>query len=342
MIAFEDRASILLDDVKTIADGYKVVRSRIARTGVQKYLGKEVNGSEHGFGDYDTVSVYRAPEEVFSKSAINGWAGVPVTKDHPPELVSPENVKEYQVGDVRDKAHVDVESGWLGLEYIVRDADAIAAFNSGEYSEVSGGYLANIDWTPGVTPDGQHYDARQVGITPNHLALVPRGRAFAKDSAINWGAMPINLKDRKESDVTDMVKIMVGDKAVQVAATDADKITALVADHAAVVADKDKEIGELTVKLADAEAKVLSDEALAKLVADKVKADTERAAVKSVLGDKADAMTDAQIEGAYLALGDAVKVDDSARRAIETAKPVMDADALIKDAINKRFNKGAA
>ena len=138
-----------------------------------------------------------------------------------------------------------------------------------------------------------------------------------------------------------MVKIMVGDKAVQVAADDADKVTAIVADHATVVADLEKKIGGLEVKLADAEAKVLSDEDLAALVDAKVKANTERAAVKKVLGDKADTMTDAQIEGAYLALGDAVQVDDAARNAIAKAEPVKDADKLIADAITNRFNKGA-
>lgn len=338
MIKFTDRAHILLDDVKTISGGYKVIRSRIARTGVQKYLGREVGGGEHGFGDDDFVYVYRPSDEVFSDNAVNGWAGVPVTKDHPPELVGPDNVNRYQVGDVRDKAHVDLKEGWLGLEYIIRDADAIAAFDSGEYSEVSGGYLAKLDWTPGVTPDGQHYDARQVGIEPNHLALVRRGRAFS-DGADNWGAKPLNLTDRKESKV-DLVKIMVGDKAVQVAADDADKVTAIVADHATVVADLEKKIGGLEVKLADAESKVLSDEDMAALVDAKVKANTERAAVKKVLGDKADAMTDAQIEGAYLALGDAVKVDDSARDAIKDKKPVEDGEAVIKANMEKFLKRG--
>lgn len=326
-IRFNDRTNILLDDVKTIADGYKVVRSKIARTGVQPYYGKDFAGeaAKHGFGDNDVVVVYRSPEEVFSKDAVNGWAGVPVTKDHPSVLVTPDNVKEYQVGDVRDKAHIDIENGWLGLEYIIRDRDALANFDSGAYSEVSGGYLATIDWTPGVTPDGKKYDARQVGIVPNHLALVPRGRAFS-DSADNWGATPINLSDRKEPQL-DMVKLMVGDKAVQVAANDADTITALVKDHAALIADKDKEIGKLTTELATAEAKVLSDEALTKMVDAKVKANTERAAVKARIGDKADTMTDAQIEGAFLALDGTPVLDDTVRKALGDKKQVNDAQA---------------
>lgn len=333
-IKFNDRSHILLDDVVTLSDGYKVVRSKIARTGVQAYRGGEMGdeASLHGFGDLDVVRVYRSPEEVFSDGALNGWAAVPVTVNHPSELVDSSNVEKYQVGNVRDKAHVDLESGWLGLEYVVMSDRAIAGLLDGSLPEVSGGYLADIDWTPGVTPDGRRFDAQQRNIRPNHLALVPRGRAFAKD-AIEWGAAPVTVEDK--SMTVELKTVILGDKAVQVEAKDADTVAAILRDHAAAVAAKDKEIGELTVKLDAAEAKVLSDEAIAKLVADKVKADTERAAVKAKIGDKADAMSDAQIEGAYLALGDSLKVDDSARKVLADLKVIADADAAILAAQRK-------
>lgn len=339
MIRFSDRANILLDDVKTIADGYKVVRSRIARTGVQSYYGFEIGdeAKANGFADDALVVVYRSPEEVFAPSAVNGWAGVPVTKDHPPELVTPDNVKDYQVGDVRDKAHIDKENGWLGLEYIIRDRDALTEFESGAYPEVSGGYLATIDWSPGETPDGVKYDAKQVGIVPNHLALVRRGRAFS-DSAENWGATPINQKDRKDIQL-DMVKLMVGDKAVQIAATDADVITGLVKDHKTALDAKDAEKGALEVKLADALAKVLTDAQIAALVSAKVKVDTERAAVMAKLGDKAKDWSDSQIEGAFLALDG--MGDDTMRTVIKDQKPIEDADAKIAAAQKKFLNPEA-
>lgn len=333
-IKFTDRAHILLDDVKTLADGYKVVRSKIARTGIQKYLGKELGDEAiaNGFKPDALVNVYRSPEEVFSDVAVNGWAAVPVTVNHPAELVDSSNVEEYQVGNVRDKAHVDREGGWLGLEYVVMADRAISGLLDGTLSEVSGGYTAELDWTPGVTPDGQRFDVQQRNIRPNHLAMVPRGRAFAKD-AVSWGASPVTVEDK--SMTVELKTVILGDKAVQVEAKDADTVSAILRDHAAVVADKDKEIGELTVKLADAEAKILSDEAVAKLVADKVKADTERAAVKAKIGDKADKMTDAQIEGAYLALDGAVQVDDSARKVLADPKVIADADAAIAAAQRK-------
>ena len=43
--------------------------------------------------------------------------------------------------------------------------------------ELSCGYKLNLDETPGITPDGQHYDAIQRDIRYNHLAVVQRGRA---------------------------------------------------------------------------------------------------------------------------------------------------------------------
>ena len=332
-ILFSDRSHILLDDVVTLSDGYKVVRSKIARTGVQNYYGGEMGdeASSHGFGDLDVVRVYRSPEEVFADDALNGWAAVPVTVNHPSELVDSSNVEKYQVGNVRDKAHVDRESGWLGLEYVVMSDRAIAGLLDGSLPEVSGGYLADIDWTPGVTPDGQRFDAQQRNIRPNHLAMVPRGRAFAKD-ADKSGDARVKVEDERMEAKTIMLD---SGKQITVEAKDADTLAALIKDHATAIADKDKEIGELTVKLDAAEAKVLSDEAIAKLVADKVKADTERAAVKAKIGDKADAMSDAQIEGAYLALGDSLKVDDSARKVLSDPKVIADADSAILAAQRK-------
>lgn len=334
-IKFEDRANILLDDVRTLSDGYKVVRSKIARTGIQKYYGSELGDQAiaAGFKPTDMIAVYRSPEEVFATDSVNGWAAVPVTINHPQELVDSSNVDKYQVGNVRDKAHVDRESGWLGLEYVVMADRAITGLSDGSLSEVSGGYLADLDWTPGVAPDGQRFDVRQRNIKPNHLAMVPRGRAFAKDA---WGAAPVEVED---TEMTVEVKtVVLGDKAVGVVAKDADTVAAILADHATAIADKDKEIGKLTVDLAAANAKVLSDEAIAALVDAKVKANTERAAVKAKIGDKADKMTDAQIEGAYLALGDAVQVDDTARKVLADPKVIQDADAAILAAQRKFLN----
>lgn len=344
MMKFQDRAHILLDDVKTMADGYKVVRSRIARTGIQSYLGREMGdeAAANGFSDADVIRVYRPAEEVFADKSVNGWAGVPVTMDHPPELVSTENVEAYQVGDVRDKAHIDRENGWIGLEYIIRADRALKKFDSGEYAEVSGGYLADIDWTPGLTPDGRAYDARQINITPNHLALVPKGRAWADSTANKWGASPETVEDKKMT--VELKTVVLGDKAVAVEAKDADTVAAILKDHAAVVADKETEIGELKAKLKDAESKIVSDADFEARVAARVESDKRREAVKAKFGDDAvkDA-SDAEIAGMFKVIDKAV--DDTVRRALLDKKaPVndeADSEARIAAAQKKFYNPEA-
>lgn len=338
MIKFHDKSSILLGDVKTTNDGYRLVRSKIARTGVQKYYGFEFDGqaAEHGFGDRDEVSVYRDPADVFSKDAVNGWAGVPVTINHPDELVTPENVTRYQVGDVRDKAYIDAETGWFGLEWLIRDATAISDFDSGKFPHVSGGYTAIIDWTPGITPDGKKYDAKQTGIKPNHLAMVSSGRAFS--DAAKWGASPINVED--EIMTVELKTVILGDATVEVKASDAATVASILKDHKTAIDDKDVAIGELKAKLAAAESKIVSDEAMTALVDAAVELRAKRDAVKSKFGDEAvkDA-SDAMIDGMYRVIDKAVTADDSVRKAISDAKTIVDAEAKIKAAQDKFLNR---
>lgn len=340
MIRFTD--SVKIGEVKRTKEGYVSAFARAVRTGVQDYGAWE---NEHwldlaravGKGPNDTVSVYRPPESVFSKDSLKSAIHIPVTLNHPPVMVDSSNWSEYAIGETGSDVMRDGEL--VAFSLMLKDERGTKAFDDGVV-ELSAGYIAALD----KAPSGSHYDYVMGPPEYNHLALVPAGRAGAKarigDSAENWGAMPINLNDRKDSKL-DMVKLMVGDKAVQVAASDADIVTGLVKDHISALGLKDKEIGELTVKLSAAEAKVISDADLAKLVDAKVKANTERAAVKAKIGDKADAMTDAQIEGAFLALDGVAEVNDDARRVLADRKPIADADERIKAAQKKFLNPEA-
>lgn len=339
-IQFTD--SVALRDIKTHKDGYKIVRGRIARTGLQGYLRREL-GDAAPMGDpNDVLQIYRPDDEVFSDAALNGWAHVPVTVDHPPELVTPDNVSKYAVGETTSKARID--EGWLDLEWIVKDASAVAALDD-THKEVSGGYTAMIDFTPGVAPDGRKYDGVQRSIDPNHLALVPRGRAFSDAApAAQWGATPV-IQDKEVK--MDIKTIVVGDKAVQVAATDASTVEQVMCDHKAEVEAlnakieaKDTTIGELKAENAETAKKVMSDEDIAaavvarKEVTDKAAefvkefkdtgqslADIKRASVKAVYGDEAVAaeVSDAEINGIFRVMEPA-KVSDKARDAMKQGK----------------------
>lgn len=321
-IRFTDRAQV--GSVKKTQEGYLVASSRVARTGVQDYLASELGMAYSAFppdrhimradGVRDAVVyVNRPEEEVFSKDALASLSRVPVTLNHPEQSVTADNWKDLAVGEVGDNVMRDGE--WIVVNPMVKDAKALIAAET-THKEISLGYTADlVDAAPESNAD---YDMRNFRF--NHLALVPKGRAGsqARIGDAEWGAAPVTVKDKNMT--VELKTVVLGDKAVQVEAKDADTVAAILKDHATIVADKDAKIGELTAQLAETKAKVLDADAIAALVDAKVAYNQKLDAVKAKFGDEAVAdASEAMIEGMYRVLDKAV--DDSARKALQDKKP---------------------
>ena len=165
---------VALDQVhfKKTQDGYLVAQPRVARTGIQLYSPKEVG--KH----FDRmVKVYRPEQEVFSQDTIRSFAHRPVTLDHPPEMVNDANWKKYAKGHTIDPIVRDGE--FVRVPIMLMDQDTIKAFESGR-NQLSMGYTCDLKWEPGVTDDGEEYDAIQTNLRMNHLALVANARGGDK------------------------------------------------------------------------------------------------------------------------------------------------------------------
>lgn len=301
-------------------DGYLVATAKAVRTGIQLYAGAEV-----GMADKAVVRVYRPPEEVFADASLQSFSHAPVTNDHPAVAVTTDNWKDLAVGEVSTAAKKDGE--WVHLPLILKDAAAIKAVEDGK-RELSAGYTCELDWTPGVTADGQPFDAQQRNIKINHLALVDRARAGSQarigDGA--WGASPTQVATpEKEPLMTlktvtvDGIPIEVTDQGATVIATlqkrlaDANDASAKVlTDHAATLATKDKEIATKDAEIDALKAKIVDGAALDKLVADR--AALCAVATKIAPTIKLDGLTDADIRKAVVTakLGDAAVKDKSA------------------------------
>ena len=324
MIRFNDAAEI--GGTKKTQEGYLIATSRVARTGVQTYLASELGDVADGFEPDAVVRVYRAEDQVFHKDTLASITRVPVTLDHPPELVDADNWATYSVGDVGDAFARDGE--WIVVNPMIKDAAARTAAET-THKEISMGYTANIV----KARDGVDADFEMVDIRMNHLALVPKGRAgsHARIGDAQWGASPVKVEDKRMT--VELKTVILGDKAVQVEAKDADTVAAILKDHKTAIDAKDTEIGELKGKLATAEAKVLDEAAIAKLVDAKVDAKTKRDAVAAKFGDEAvkDA-SDAEIAGMFKVIDAAGDADETVRNALKDAKPIQDAEDKIKAA----------
>jgi hypothetical protein len=159
-----DRGAISPNWEKT-PDGFLRVHGTFSRTGCLSY--KRADGS--------TQVEYRPEEEVAHRDSILSLGGLPVTLEHPPELLTPANTRQYQRGSTGTEVKYD--NGFVKGVVILTDAELIAAVERGDARELSIGYRVQIDRTPGVTATGEHYDAIQRRIVGNHLAVTREGRS---------------------------------------------------------------------------------------------------------------------------------------------------------------------
>lgn len=340
-IKFTDRAQV--GSIKKTQEGYLVASSRVARTGVQDYLASELGMAYSSFpperhvmvnGMRDAhVYVGRPEAEVFSKDALASLSRVPVTLNHPDVPVTAENWKDLAVGEVGDNVLRDGD--WIVVNPMIKDAKALIAAET-THKEISMGYTAEL---VDAAPDSDA-DFDMVNVRFNHLALVPKGRAGSHariGDAAKWGVSPVTVEDTEMT--VELKTVVLGDASVEVKASDAATVAAILKDHKTIVDAKDGEIGRLTAELADAQSKVLTDAQIADMVAAKVEADKKLEAVRAKFGDEAvkDA-TPAMIDGMFRVIDKAVAVDDSARAVFGDKKQIEDSEAKIRALQNKFLN----
>lgn len=280
---FSDSVSVLGTHKRS--DGYLIVDARIARTGVQRYLGSEVGKPELPF-----VDVYRSPDEVFSPDAMASFAHRPVTDDHPQEPVTSGNWKQLAVGQTSDE--IRKEDGFLRVPLMIADGATIEKVESGK-RELSAGYTCDLKFVPGTTASGETFDAVQTNIRSNHVAIVARGRAGSEcrigdDAAQNWGVNPVQTQ-QKDSEMPETLRnMMVDGFPVMVTDTTATVITKLVDDRDKAIAETsrvqaqfdakvketEEELAKKDAAIADSKTKVLDQDAIDKLVADRVSLET--------------------------------------------------------------------
>lgn len=320
---FTDKASV--GAIKETKEGYLVATARVARTGTQIYLARELGdfAIAAGFAPDSQVRVYRSPEEVFHKDSLASITRVPVTIDHPGEDVSAANWASLSVGDVGDAYATEPE--WVVVNPMIKDAAAVQAART-THRQISMGYEAQVV----KARDGIDADFEVKAIRYNHLALVPSARAGDQARiGDSWGAAPIDdsqpgdmpkKTEGKEGHMSDSMKtVVLGDCAVSVALGDVAAIEQYKTDMAQALKDAEaKHATMLTEK----------DEQIGKLKADLVKAqDAANIDVDALVAARADLL--GKIKTIDASIDTAGKSDAELRKAAVAAKL---GDAMVKDA----------
>lgn len=140
----------------------------IARVGILLYGRGEIPVQANADG---IIRIIRDPDEVFHDNAILSFAGKPLTDEHPPSKVNPDNWKQYSKGTVLNPHRGDgrtENNELLYADLLVQDRRTIQDVLDGKV-EVSAGYDAEYEQ---VKPG----EGKQHNIIGNHVALVLKGR----------------------------------------------------------------------------------------------------------------------------------------------------------------------
>ena len=145
----------------------------IARTGDMDYM-----ASELGLDGDKVITVHRAPEDVFSPAALASFEGKPVTSDHPPALVTPEDVLMYERGHAQNVRRGTGEfADYVLADLHIHDGELIREIRDGK-REISCGYECEyLD-----NGDGTYSQKNIIG---NHVAVVDAGRAGHKAAILD-------------------------------------------------------------------------------------------------------------------------------------------------------------
>jgi hypothetical protein len=254
---------------ETTPVGGRRLRGNFTRTGVFQYQNADGSISKE----------YRPPSEVFAPASLATYQGAAVTDLHPPDMVTPETFGDLNKGHILEAKQADPHvAGTLD----VNDKGLIDKIDAKDRGEMSMGYTADWDPTPGVSPEGQAYDGVQRNIKINHVALLPRGAgrmgptvALRKDSK---DAVAILLQSKSDADTpVPMAKHQIG--TVTYDAGSESHVQAVDAEIARLRKDADDQRAEATThkakaeqaeKRADAAEKQTDPKAIAKQVAERV------------------------------------------------------------------------
>lgn len=306
-----------LPRVRKTPEGYLRGEAIVTRTGVFTYV--NADGTER--------RELRHPDDILHEDSLGTMKMIPVTIDHPRELVGAGNASSLQVGMTGETVRVDGQH--IVASLTITSEQGIQAIRRGD-QQLSLGYHLDLEEEAGIH-EGEAYTHRQRNVRYNHLALVRKARAGDAARLNLDGAAILS----EESDMTDKTMARV-------------TIRGLNYDAAPEV---EHHVAELNAQITrmDGEARTAAS-TITKLTAER---DEHQARADKAEKDLAEARSDAAIErrvaarlaldGKAKALFPAIKLDGKSTRAVmvEALGHVhkgLNLDAKSDDYIEARFD----
>lgn len=320
---------IELQNVKKDSSGFLTYDFNAARTGVFPYfdfeLGKVVYELKH-------------PDDLLTDDIVKQLNNIPITEDHPWELVNTDNAKEYVKGMTNNSSRI--EDNHLAGQGTIFDSGLIGKVLNGQKKECSLGFTCVLIDESGVY-EGQPYERRQTQFKVNHLAMVTEARCGPEcsaklDSKEEQHAVQIRMDEienyKKSGSEVKKMKYKLDGVEHEIPDVVANKLDSLIGDNTRLT----KEVGVLEGKLDGKDDVIKKQEATIK--------DLESKALSTEKLDEAVTARLKLVENAIIILGDeydfAGKTNEEIK--VDCIKESLDsefkADGKSEDYINARFD----
>lgn len=292
----------MLRQPKTLSSGARRVDGHPARIGVQVY--------SDGRGGIRRE--LRLPEEVFAQPSLESFDGAWITDGHPSDFVTPQTARDLSRGLVTEPARQDGDL--VAMSSVIDDARLLRKLDElktqGKNAELSVGYYADLDETPGNHPKYGQYDAIQRNIRVNHVAIVAQGRA-GREARLRLDEAEMVL-DEDDTTVT---------AASGRGRSDNDPTTLT---HARTNMDPTKELEAL--KKALATEKQRADNLAGQLAAEKARADQAEGSVNALTAERdklrAGRIDQAEVDGLKAAVTELqAKLAEEQKRRVDETDP---------------------
>lgn len=266
---------------------------------------------------------FRPEEEATSDEAVESMEGVPITNDHPDDLLDPNTVKEHTEGAVLKAWKESGEFPKIRVRLIVYTKALQDQIEAGKV-ELSPGYNTDPDLSPGEYK-GQPFHVVQRRVKYNHLAVVDQARTRAPDGSVarldkedtmdnkNTGEVETNEADataRNDAKRSDMLSEESMAMVAKMPEADQKMIMEALEAKASTAAD------EVNVEIEGGESGSEEEEVMDKAMKDQLDAlAADMAMLKDMMGKRGDS---AVSTGHRLDAAEVIrKAEESARKAAE-------------------------
>lgn len=295
----------------------------MSRTGVLEYSDGQRTWRE-----------YRPAEEVFAEDSLATLRGAVLTDLHPPKLVTPETYASVARGHADGTARRDGDL--LVTDLMVQEAGLCRAVEAGDRRELSCGYTCEVERTPGVTPEGEKYDAVQRRIRHNHIALLPPGEGRSgPEVALRMDGAAVEVRRVDAAKGSSMKKIKVRGREIKLDAAEDEAAAQGAVDAVEKKADADAtELAALKALFEDAMKRLAALEGKpAAVTEDMVPEEVQ----DSIASKRGALLTSARkVLGAEVKL-DGLKADEIRRKVVTHAHPTMKLDGLSADTVRGMY-----